>query len=61
MEAPFFLQDQLPAAVICLFLFILGYWLGTRKSKKLLKQLARMEKKVMDLNTELLYGSDSLK
>ena len=61
MEAPSFLQDQLPAAAICLLLFILGYWLGTRKSKKLLKQLAKMEKKVMDLNTELLYGSDSLK
>lgn len=55
-----FFQDiqmgLLQLAIICLLLFIVGYWLGTLKSKKLMKKMAKMEKKIMDLNTELLYG-----
>ena len=47
----------LPAGIICLIIFIIGYWLGHLKTKKLMKQMAKMEKKIMDLNTELLYGT----
>lgn len=58
MESDYsFILKQLPTAGICLLIFALGYWLGTRKSKKLFKQMAKMEKKIMDLNTELLYGT----
>lgn len=58
MEANYSISLSLfPAGIICLLIFVLGYWLGTLKTKKLRKQLARMEKKIMDLNTELLYGS----
>ncbi len=39
-----------------LFLFIIGYWVGNLKSKKLARKMSRMEKTIMDLNTELLYG-----
>ena len=44
------------AGITGILLFIVGYWLGTMKSKKLLKKMSRMEKKIMDLNSELLYG-----
>jgi len=46
----------LPVSIICLILFLIGYWLGTLRAKKLMKQMAKMEKRIMDLNTELLYG-----
>jgi len=54
------IQDLLlgpfPIITACILLFAFGYWVGNRKTKKLTKQLAKMEKKVMDLNAELLYG-----
>ena len=48
--------DLLEVAIIGAFLFGIGFWLGNLKSKKLLKKMARMEKKIMDLNSELLYS-----
>jgi hypothetical protein len=48
--------DLLEVAIIGSLLFAVGFWLGTLKSKKLLKKMARMEKKIMDLNSELLYN-----
>ncbi len=48
--------DPTPITIICILLFCAGYWVGNLKSKKLMKQLSKMEKKVMDLNSELLYG-----
>jgi len=46
----------IPMALIALLIFVLGYWFGTLKSKKLMRQVRKMERKIMDLNTELLYG-----
>ena len=50
------LLDPLPITTACIFIFAVGYWAGNRKTRKLTKQLAKMDKKVMDLNAELLYG-----
>jgi len=43
-------------AILGCCMFAIGFWIGTLKSKKLLKQLAKMDKKIMDLNSELLYN-----
>lgn len=48
--------DFFEVSVLCLFLFAVGYWLGNRKSRRLIRKMSKMEKKIMDLNTELLYG-----
>ena len=58
MEADHFPSlDLFTVSIICVILFALGYWLGTLKTKKLIRKMAKMEKKIMDLNTELLYGT----
>lgn len=59
LSIPDLQQDLVPLSIICFLLFILGYWLGTLKSKKLIRKMAKMEKKIMDLNSELLYGTDT--
>ena len=43
-------------AIVGCCLFAIGFWLGNLKYKKLLKKMAKMEKKIMDLNSELLYS-----
>ncbi|HTI07954.1 MAG TPA: hypothetical protein VL832_05340 [Puia sp.] len=43
-----------------IILFALGFWVGgALKSKKLLRKMARMERKIRDLNSELLYNRTS--
>ena len=49
-------MDLFQVGIACLIIFALGYWLGTLKSRRLIRKMSRMEKKIMDLNTELLYG-----
>jgi hypothetical protein len=49
--------DLFQTGIVCVVLFAIGYWLGTLKSRRLLRKMGKMEKKIMDLNTELLYGS----
>ena len=39
-----------------LFLFAVGFKMGTVKSKKFMKKIREMEKEIMDLNSELLYN-----
>ena len=39
-----------------LILFAAGFWLGGLKGKKLQKRMHKMEKEIMDLNSELLYN-----
>jgi len=61
MEANYFSFQQLrldiiQVSIVGLILFSVGFWLGKIRTRKLLKQMAKMEKKIMDLNTELLYG-----
>jgi len=48
--------DLFEAGITCIVLFAIGYWLGALKSRKLIRKMGKMEKKIMDLNTELLYG-----
>ena len=48
--------DMFQAGIACLIIFAIGYWVGSRKSRRLIRKMGRMEKKIMDLNTELLYG-----
>ena len=49
-------MDLLQVGIICIILFVIGYWLGALKSRKLMRKMGKMEKKIMDLNSELLYG-----
>jgi hypothetical protein len=53
----YFQLDTIQVGIVGVLLFSIGFWLGNLKSKKLLKKMAKMEKKIMDLNTELLYGA----
>ena len=48
--------DLFQAGITCIALFAIGYWLGALKSRRLMRKMGKMEKKIMDLNTELLYG-----
>jgi len=49
--------DIFQVLITGLLLFVVGYWLGTIKSKKFVKRIHKMEKEIMDLNTELLYNT----
>ncbi len=42
--------------IACFSLFVIGYRLGKRKEKKLSTMIGRLNRHVMDLNAELLYG-----
>ena len=55
----FSILDPVPVTLICIVIFGLGFWLGNLKSRKLIRKMNKMEKKIMDLNTELLYGSSA--
>ena len=42
------------------FIFIIGFWLGNKKTTKYLQEIYSLQRDVLDLNAELLYGkSDS--
>jgi len=49
-------MDMFQAGIACLVIFAAGYWVGSRKSRRLMRKMGKMEKKIMDLNSELLYG-----
>ena len=49
--------DLFQVFITGLLLFLVGYWLGTIKSKKFVKRIHKMEKEIMDLNSELLYNT----
>lgn len=48
--------DYPTLSITGLFLFAIGFKLGTVKSKKFMKKIREMEKEIMDLNSELLYN-----
>ncbi|HVU56679.1 MAG TPA: hypothetical protein VHD83_16570 [Puia sp.] len=48
--------DLVQVGIVGILLFTLGFWLGRLRIRKMIKQMAKMEKKIMDLNSELLYG-----
>jgi hypothetical protein len=49
-------MDIIQVTITGLILFAGGIWLGGMKGRKLLKKMHRMEKEIMDLNSELLYN-----
>ncbi len=48
--------DIIQVTIMALILFAAGIWLGGMKGRKLLKKMHKMEKEIMDLNSELLYN-----
>jgi hypothetical protein len=50
-------MDLFQVLIIGLLLFSFGFWMGHARSKKLERKMAKMEKEIRDLNTELLYGN----
>jgi hypothetical protein len=51
-----FQLDLIQIFISSLVIFALGFWMGRAKSKKLERKMAKMEKEIRDLNTELLYN-----
>jgi hypothetical protein len=49
--------DLIEATIISMFVFVIGYWIGALKSKKLMRKMQKMEKEIRNLNSELLYNS----
>ncbi|MFI5153172.1 MAG: hypothetical protein ACHQET_07565 [Chitinophagales bacterium] len=63
MEAIYDLIDAfqfnaLELAVACLIIFSIGYKLGTKKVSKLNDEIYGLQKDVLDLNAEILFGKN---
>ena len=52
--------DLFQVFIVGLFIFAIGFRLGYSRSKKMERKMAKMEKEIRDLNTELLYGNAAL-
>jgi hypothetical protein len=48
--------NMLEVMIAGLFIFSLGYLIGIKKVKKLTHEIYGLQKDVLDLNEELLYG-----
>ena len=51
--------NMLEVMIAGLFIFSLGYLIGKKKVKKLTHEIYGLQKDVLDLNEELLYGVNS--
>jgi hypothetical protein len=40
------------------FIFCIGFWLGNKKAKRLTEEIYGLQRDVLDLNAEILYGKD---
>ena len=40
-------------------IFLLGYWIGTHKVRKLNEEVYGLQRQVLDLNEELLFGNNN--
>ncbi|MHA4809613.1 hypothetical protein ACX0G9_15985 [Flavitalea flava] len=49
--------DFIQVFISCVFFFAIGYGLGGIKGRKLTKTVQKLEKEIMDLNSELLYNN----
>ena len=48
--------NMLEVSIAGLFIFGIGYLMGNKKVKKLTREVYGLQKDVLDLNEELLYG-----
>ena len=48
--------NMLEVSIACLFIFGIGYLIGIKKVRKLTREVYDLQKDVLDLNEELLYG-----
>ncbi|HEY4154069.1 MAG TPA: hypothetical protein VGM24_01530 [Puia sp.] len=48
--------NMLEVTIAGLFIFGIGYLLGTKKVRRLTQEVYGLQKDVLDLNEELLYG-----
>lgn len=48
------LEMSAPGILILAF----GYWLGSKKSKRLNGEVYKLQREILDLNAELLYGKN---
>jgi hypothetical protein len=39
-------------------IFCVGYWLGVKKVRKLTEEIYSLQRQVLDLNEEILYGKN---
>ncbi|HTS45078.1 MAG TPA: hypothetical protein VMH01_11830 [Puia sp.] len=39
-------------------IFCIGYWIGTKKVRKLTEEIYSLQRHVLDLNEELLFGKN---
>jgi hypothetical protein len=39
-----------------LFVFVVGFWFGSKKAKRLNEKIYELQKDVLELNAELLFG-----
>jgi hypothetical protein len=45
-----------------LFIFCIGFWLGSKKVRHLTEEIYGLQRDVLDLNAEILYGrNDEIK
>jgi hypothetical protein len=61
MEAIFDLLQAIHLSVLevlitGIFIFTLGFWLGHKRTRKYLEEIYKLQRDVLDLNAELLYG-----
>jgi hypothetical protein len=56
-----FQLNILQVLIAGLILFAIGNLMGKRKVKKLHEEIGKLEKNVMELNSELLFGNEETK
>jgi hypothetical protein len=53
-----FSLNMLEVMIAGLFVFCFGFWLGSKKTKKLTEEIYGLQRDVLDLNAEILYGKE---
>lgn len=50
--------NLLEVSIAAIFVFVIGYWFGRLKVKKMTEEIYSLQRHVLDLNSELLYGKN---
>ena len=48
----------LEVLIAAIFVFGIGFLLGHKKSKKLIEEVCKLQRDILDLNAEILYGKE---